>query len=78
MINSSKSWMADAQSWLAAPYTYTTAKCLSSHVHALQVSTLNCDVCLLDYPVIYLSVISYSFLEICIRIIYYILQENIN
>lgn len=41
--------MADAQSWLAAPYTYTTAKCLSSHVRALQVSTsdrasLPCDV----------------------------------
>lgn len=37
MINSSKSWICDAQSWLAAPYTYTTAKCLSSHVHTLQV-----------------------------------------
>ncbi|XP_028994248.1 nesprin-2-like isoform X3 [Betta splendens] len=36
MINSSKSWICDAQSWLAAPYTYTTAKCLSSHVHTLQ------------------------------------------
>ncbi|KAG7234116.1 hypothetical protein INR49_005780 [Caranx melampygus] len=37
MISSSKSWMTEAQSWLAAPCTYTTAKCLSSHVHALQV-----------------------------------------
>ncbi len=37
MINSSKSWMAEAQSWLAAPCTYTTAKCLSSHVHALRI-----------------------------------------
>ncbi|GLD71901.1 nesprin-2, partial [Lates japonicus] len=36
MISSSKSWMAEAQSWLAAPCTYTTAKCLSSHVQALQ------------------------------------------
>uniref|UniRef100_A0A1A8J8N1 Spectrin repeat containing, nuclear envelope 2b n=2 Tax=Nothobranchius kuhntae TaxID=321403 RepID=A0A1A8J8N1_NOTKU len=40
MINSSKSWMAEAQSWLAAPCTYTTAKCLRSHIHALQ-SVLN-------------------------------------
>ncbi|XP_005948911.2 nesprin-2 isoform X4 [Haplochromis burtoni] len=36
MVKSSKSWMSEAQSWLAAPCTYTTAKCLSSHVHALQ------------------------------------------
>lgn len=38
MIKSSKTWMAEAQSWLAAPCTYTRAKCLASHVHALQVS----------------------------------------
>lgn len=37
MISSSKSWMAEAKSWLATPCTYTTAKCLSSHVHTLQV-----------------------------------------
>lgn len=37
MMNSSDSWMAGARSWLAAPCTYTTAKCLSSRVHALQV-----------------------------------------
>ncbi|XP_020772948.2 nesprin-2-like [Boleophthalmus pectinirostris] len=37
MINSSKSWINEAKTWLAAPATYTTAKCLSSHVHALQV-----------------------------------------
>ncbi|KAI9528709.1 hypothetical protein NQZ68_017307 [Dissostichus eleginoides] len=36
MISSSKSWMAEAKSWLATPCTYTTAKCLSSHVHTLQ------------------------------------------
>ncbi|MEQ2260616.1 hypothetical protein XENORESO_021224, partial [Xenotaenia resolanae] len=36
MIKSSKSWMTEAQSWLAAPCTYNTAKCLSSHVRALQ------------------------------------------
>ncbi|KAI3367261.1 hypothetical protein L3Q82_008148 [Scortum barcoo] len=36
MINSSKSWMTEAESWLAAPCTYTTAKCLSSHVVSLQ------------------------------------------
>ncbi|XP_023280214.1 uncharacterized protein LOC111668393 [Seriola lalandi dorsalis] len=36
MISSSKSWMSEAQSWLASPCAYTTAKCLSSHVHALQ------------------------------------------
>ncbi|XP_028420858.1 nesprin-2-like isoform X1 [Perca flavescens] len=36
MISSSKSWMDEAKSWLATPCTYTTAKCLSSHVHTLQ------------------------------------------
>ncbi|XP_034531278.1 nesprin-2-like [Notolabrus celidotus] len=36
MIKSSKSWMSEAQTWLAAPCTYTTAKDLSSHVQALQ------------------------------------------
>ncbi|KAM3595037.1 uncharacterized protein V6R79_017444 [Siganus canaliculatus] len=36
MINSSTSWMSEAQTWLAAPCSYTTAKCLSSHVQALQ------------------------------------------
>ncbi|XP_028298172.1 nesprin-2-like isoform X2 [Gouania willdenowi] len=36
MIKSSKSWMAEAQSWLASPCIYTTAKCLSSHVQALK------------------------------------------
>lgn len=38
MIKCSLSWMEEAQSWLVAPCTYTTAKCLSSHVHALQVA----------------------------------------
>lgn len=47
MINSSTGWMAEAQSWLAAPCTYSTAKCLSSHVHALQVGTLICGLSLL-------------------------------
>lgn len=42
MIKSSKSWRNEAESWLAAPCTYTTAKCLSSHVQALQVGTLSC------------------------------------
>ncbi|KAM4723418.1 nesprin-2 [Anableps anableps] len=37
MIKSSKCWMTEAQSWLVAPCIYTTAKCLSSHVHALQI-----------------------------------------
>ncbi|XP_027892504.1 uncharacterized protein LOC114156327 isoform X3 [Xiphophorus couchianus] len=37
MIKSSRCWMTEAQSWLAAPCTYTTAKCLRSHVHALQI-----------------------------------------
>lgn len=39
MINSSNSWLTEAQSWLTAPCTYTTAKDLASYVHALQVST---------------------------------------
>lgn len=46
MINSSNSWMSEAQSWLSAPCTYTTAKCLSSHVCALQVSRCLCSVLL--------------------------------
>ncbi|XP_043997936.1 nesprin-2-like isoform X3 [Gambusia affinis] len=37
MIKSSRCWMTEAQSWLAAPCTYTRAKCLRSHVHALQI-----------------------------------------
>ncbi|CAJ1074541.1 LOW QUALITY PROTEIN: nesprin-2 [Xyrichtys novacula] len=36
MIKSSKSWMSEAQTWLASPCTYTTSKDLSSHVQALQ------------------------------------------
>nr|XP_029131758.1 nesprin-2 [Labrus bergylta] len=36
MIKSSKSWMSEAQTWLAAPCTYTVAKDLSSHVQALK------------------------------------------
>ncbi|TNM95726.1 hypothetical protein fugu_016809 [Takifugu bimaculatus] len=36
MINSSDSWMSEAQSWLAAPCTYAGAKCLSGRVRALQ------------------------------------------
>lgn len=37
MINSSDGWMSEARSWLAAPCTYTSARCLSSRVKALQV-----------------------------------------
>ncbi|CAL9687136.1 unnamed protein product [Knipowitschia caucasica] len=37
MILSSQSWINEAKTWLAAPATYTSAKCLTSHVHALQV-----------------------------------------
>lgn len=40
MICSSESWMAEARTWLAAPCTYTTAKCLRNHVNALQVCPL--------------------------------------
>ncbi|KAJ8411705.1 hypothetical protein AAFF_G00153430 [Aldrovandia affinis] len=36
MINSSNSWLSEAQVWLTEPCTYTTAKCLSSHASALQ------------------------------------------
>ncbi|XP_068608267.1 nesprin-2-like [Brachionichthys hirsutus] len=36
MISSSSCWMSEAESWLAAPCSYTTAKCLSSHVQALK------------------------------------------
>lgn len=37
MVDSSHSWMSEAQSWLAAPCAYTTAKCLGGRVRALQV-----------------------------------------
>ncbi|RVE56939.1 hypothetical protein OJAV_G00211250 [Oryzias javanicus] len=37
MIGSCESWMVEARTWLAAPCTYTTAKCLRSHVNALQI-----------------------------------------
>lgn len=40
MINSSDSWMSEAQSWLVMPCTYTTAKCLTGRVHALQVGQM--------------------------------------
>ncbi|KAM9777590.1 nesprin-2 [Neosynchiropus ocellatus] len=36
MINSAGSWMAEAHSWLEAPCTYKTAKCLNDHVSALK------------------------------------------
>ncbi|MCJ8731019.1 hypothetical protein PDJAM_G00191190 [Pangasius djambal] len=36
MVKGSQSWITESQSWLTAPYTYTTAKCLDSHVNALQ------------------------------------------
>ncbi|XP_051942676.1 nesprin-2 [Hippocampus zosterae] len=36
MIGSSKSWILEWQSWLAAPRAYATSKCLSEHVGALQ------------------------------------------
>ncbi|KAI4900991.1 hypothetical protein NFI96_032985 [Prochilodus magdalenae] len=37
---SSTRWLADAQSWLDTPQTYTTAKCLHSHASSLQVCSL--------------------------------------
>ncbi|GAA6095944.1 nesprin-1 isoform X1, partial [Tachysurus ichikawai] len=36
MVKASQSWITESQSWLTAPFTYTTAKCLDSHVNALQ------------------------------------------
>ncbi|KAJ7990956.1 hypothetical protein DPEC_G00292250 [Dallia pectoralis] len=37
MIHSSKTWLSEAGSWLTAPCAYTTAKDLTSYIHALQV-----------------------------------------
>lgn len=48
MINSSHSWMSEAQSWLAAPCAYATAKCLRSRAHALQVGARRPFLPLLD------------------------------
>uniref|UniRef100_A0A671NG48 KASH domain-containing protein n=1 Tax=Sinocyclocheilus anshuiensis TaxID=1608454 RepID=A0A671NG48_9TELE len=36
MVKGSQSWISEAQSWLTTPCTYTTARCLDSHVNALQ------------------------------------------
>ncbi|GAA6103692.1 nesprin-2 [Tachysurus ichikawai] len=36
ILRSSTCWLAEAQSWLKSPQSYTTAKCLHSHVNALQ------------------------------------------
>ncbi|XP_067242791.1 nesprin-2 isoform X14 [Chanodichthys erythropterus] len=36
MVKGSQSWISEAQSWLTTPCTYTTARCLDSHVSALQ------------------------------------------
>ncbi|XP_036438507.1 LOW QUALITY PROTEIN: nesprin-2 [Colossoma macropomum] len=36
ILHSSTRWLAEAQSWLDTPQTYTTAKCLHSHASSLQ------------------------------------------
>ncbi|XP_017539502.1 nesprin-2 isoform X2 [Pygocentrus nattereri] len=36
ILHSSTCWLAEAQSWLDTPHTYTTAKCLHSHANSLQ------------------------------------------
>ncbi|KAG7260917.1 hypothetical protein CRUP_020507 [Coryphaenoides rupestris] len=36
MIGSSRVWLVEAQTWLSSPCTYTSAKCLLGHVHALK------------------------------------------
>ncbi|TRY90471.1 hypothetical protein DNTS_015631 [Danionella cerebrum] len=36
MVKGSQNWISEAQSWLTTPCTYTTARCLDSHVNALQ------------------------------------------
>ncbi|XP_046692457.1 nesprin-2-like isoform X2 [Silurus meridionalis] len=37
VLHSSTCWLAETQSWLKTPQTYTTAKCLHSHANSLQV-----------------------------------------
>ncbi|XP_072538856.1 nesprin-2a isoform X2 [Salminus brasiliensis] len=37
ILHSSTQWLAEAQTWLDTPHTYTTAKCLHSHANSLQV-----------------------------------------
>ncbi len=71
MMKSSKSWMTEAESWLAAPCTYTTAKCLSSHVLALQVGTLNCVLSSL-LPFLYTE----HYYNVLFNTIHHILWEN--
>uniref|UniRef100_W5MW17 Spectrin repeat containing, nuclear envelope 2a n=1 Tax=Lepisosteus oculatus TaxID=7918 RepID=W5MW17_LEPOC len=36
MISNTNSWLSEALPWLSAPYSYSSAKCLSRHVNALQ------------------------------------------
>ncbi|XP_051954461.1 nesprin-2-like [Xyrauchen texanus] len=37
LLSSSNCWLRDSQSWLVAPITYTTAKCLHGHANSLKV-----------------------------------------
>ncbi|XP_052441872.1 nesprin-2-like isoform X3 [Carassius gibelio] len=36
LLNSANCWLREAQSWLVAPRTYTTAKCIHSHANSLK------------------------------------------
>ncbi|KAL1254649.1 hypothetical protein QQF64_016878, partial [Cirrhinus molitorella] len=36
IVNSSSCWLREAQSWLIAPRTYTTAKCIHCHANSLK------------------------------------------
>ncbi|XP_016380976.1 nesprin-2-like [Sinocyclocheilus rhinocerous] len=36
LLNSSNCWLREAQSWLVAPRTYTTAKCIHCHANSLK------------------------------------------
>ncbi|XP_052390559.1 nesprin-2 isoform X4 [Carassius gibelio] len=38
LLNSSNCWLREAQSWLVAPRTYTTAKCIHCHASSLKMT----------------------------------------
>lgn len=65
MISSSKSWMSEAQSWLAAPCVYTTAKCLSGHVHSLQVG----EPLATPSSRLYTTLLNYDIQTLCLRLV---------
>lgn len=64
--NSSTCWLREAQSWLAAPRTYTTSKCLHGHANSLKVC-LKTKRFKLDFSYLALGCLNmYGFLSVCV------------